>query len=79
MVDFGIAKALNAQSLTIPGTVKGSFSHMTPEVNCGVTVASEAAAFVGPQTQDGAAEECATRLNAQPTSCELDRAIRRAP
>ena len=30
--DFGIAKALDAQSLTVPGTVKGKFSYMAPEV-----------------------------------------------
>lgn len=38
LADFGIAKALNAPSYTLPGTIKGSLGYLSPEQAAGASV-----------------------------------------
>lgn len=45
VLDFGIAKALRAQNLTDPGTIKGKFSYMAPEVISGGAITRQTDVF----------------------------------
>ncbi len=45
VLDFGIAKALRAQNQTDPGTIKGKFSYMAPEVIHGGAITRQTDVF----------------------------------
>jgi eukaryotic-like serine/threonine-protein kinase len=45
VLDFGIAKAISAQNVTDPGTLKGKFSYMAPEAINGKEVSRQADVF----------------------------------
>jgi serine/threonine-protein kinase len=45
VLDFGIAKAVHEQNQTNPGTLKGKFSYMAPEVVTGAAITRQADVF----------------------------------
>jgi serine/threonine-protein kinase len=45
VLDFGIAKAVHEQHQTNPGTLKGKYSYMAPEVVTGATITRQADVF----------------------------------